>query len=62
LQDCSVKYEHIYLNRYDTVRQLQAGLTACSDFYSHERPHQSLDYRTPAEEHFVLCSEPRHSP
>ena len=27
-------------------------------FYNHERPHQSLNYRTPAEEHFVLCSEP----
>ncbi|MCY4093477.1 MAG: integrase core domain-containing protein [Caldilineaceae bacterium] len=34
------------------------GLTAYFDFYSHERPHQSLNYRTPADEHFVLCSEP----
>ena len=54
----SVKYENIYLNQYDTVRQLHAGLTAYFDFYNHERPHQSLNYRTPAEEHFVLCSEP----
>ena len=50
----SVKYENIYLNQYDTVRQLQTGLTAYLDFYNHERPHQSLNYRTPAEEHFVL--------
>ena len=54
----SVKYEDIYLNQYDTVRQLDAGLSAYFDFYNHERPHQSPDYRTPAEEHFVLCSEP----
>ena len=54
----SVKYEDIYLNQYDTVRQLHAGLSAYFDFYNHERPHQSLNYRTPAEEHFVLCSEP----
>ena len=54
----SVKYEDIYLNQYDTVRQLQAGLTDYLDFYNHERPHQSPDDRTPAEEHFVLCSEP----
>ncbi len=54
----SVKYENIYLNQYDTVHQLHAGLTAYFDFYNHERPHQSLNYRTPAEEHFVLCSEP----
>ena len=47
-------YENIYLNQYDTVRQLQTGLTAYFNFYNHERPHQSLNYRTPAEEHFVL--------
>ena len=57
----SVKYENIYLNQYDTVRQLQTGLTAYIDFYNHERPHQSLNYRTPAEEHVVLLSEPAAS-
>ena len=46
--------EGFYLNQYDTVRQLQALLTTYFDFYNHERPHQSPDYRTPAEEHFVL--------
>ena len=51
----SVKYENIYPEQYDTGRQLHAGLTDYFDFYSHERPHQSPDYRTPAEEHFVLC-------
>ena len=50
----SVKYENIYLQQYDSVRQLQAGLSDYFDFYNHERPHQSLNYRTPAEEHFVL--------
>ena len=50
----SVKYENIYLQQYDSVRQLQAGLSDEFDFYNHERPHQSLNYRTPAEEHFVL--------
>ena len=30
----SVKYENIYLNQYDTVRQLQTGLTAYFDFSS----------------------------
>ena len=50
----SVRYENIYLNQNDTVRQLRTCLTAYFDFYNHERPHQSLNYRTPAEEHFVL--------
>ena len=50
----SVKYENIHLNQFDTVRELQTGLSAYFDFYNHERPHQSLNYRTPAEEHFLL--------
>ena len=37
----SVKYESIHLNQYDTVRQLQTGLTAYFDFYNHEGPHPS---------------------
>ena len=45
----SVKYENIYLNQNDTVPQLQTGLRAYFNFYNHERPHQSLNYRTPAE-------------
>ena len=57
----SVKYEDIYLNQYDTVPQLQAGLTAYFDFYNHERLHQSFNYRTPAEERFVFRSEPAAS-
>ncbi|MXX26080.1 MAG: transposase [Caldilineaceae bacterium SB0668_bin_21] len=44
----------MYLQQYDTGQQLQAGLTAYFDFYNHGRTHQSLNYRTPAEEHFVL--------
>ena len=39
----SVKYENIYLNQYDSVRQLQAGLSDDFDFYNHESPHQSPD-------------------
>jgi len=44
----SLKYENIYLNDYASVAELRAGLTQYFHFYNHERPHQSLDYRTPA--------------
>jgi putative transposase len=44
----TVKYEELYLKRYETVPQLQAGLSAWFGFYNEERPHQSLEYRTPA--------------
>ena len=50
----SVKYENIYLQQYETARQLRDGLSEYFNFYNYERPHQSLSYRTPAEEHFVL--------
>jgi putative transposase len=45
----SVKQEDIYLKRYERVPQLQAGLRDYFPFYNDRRPHQSLDYRTPAE-------------
>lgn len=45
----SVKYEDIYLKDYASVPALDAGLASYFRFYNHERPHQSLAYRTPAE-------------
>jgi putative transposase len=45
----TVKYENIYLNDYESVRQLSAGLRKYFKFYCHERPHSSLGKRTPAE-------------
>ena len=45
----SVKYEDIYLNKYEHVTELETGLTAYFRFYDEERLHQSLDYRTPGE-------------
>jgi putative transposase len=49
----SVKYEDIYLQDYATVPALAAGLGSYFQFYNHERPHQSLAYRAPAEVHWV---------
>lgn len=43
----TVKYEEIYLKDYATVDDLISGLSEFFDFYSHERPHQSLNGRTP---------------
>ena len=45
----SVKYEEVYLHDYMTGVECHAGLSAYMEFYCEERPHQSLDYRTPAE-------------
>jgi len=44
----SVKYEDIYLNCYEDGLALYKGMEAYFEFYNRERPHQSLDYDTPA--------------
>ncbi len=45
----SVKYEEVYLKEYATAWDAEASLGSYFRFYSHERIHQSLGYRTPAE-------------
>ena len=45
----SVKYEDVYLHGYEIVPELERGLGRYFTFYNEERPHQSLDYRTPWE-------------
>jgi putative transposase len=44
----SLKYEEVYLKDYTSVTEAEAGIGGYFEFYNHERPHQSLDYRTPA--------------
>ena len=44
----SVKQEYVYLSPCDGGQELWRGLADYFRFYNTERPHQSLDYRTPA--------------
>ena len=50
----SVKYEDIYLRDYTTALALETGLRTYFNLYNHQRFHQSLDYRTPAQVYFGL--------
>ena len=45
----SVKYEEVYLHDYATVPVAVRGLRNYFEFYNIQRPHQSLDDRTPRE-------------
>jgi putative transposase len=45
----SVKYEEVYLKDYGTAWEAEDSLSSYFHFYCHERIHQSLDYRTPAD-------------
>jgi putative transposase len=48
----SVKYEDVYINDYGSVPALERGLANYFYLYNDERPHQSLNYRTPAALYF----------
>jgi putative transposase len=45
----SLKYEEVYWRGYALVPEARTGVGNWFRFYNHERPHQSLGYRTPAE-------------
>ena len=45
----SLKQEDVYLKAYETVAEARACIGAYIAFYNQQRPHQSLNYLTPAE-------------
>lgn len=48
----SVKYEDIYPKGYECLKEVRQGLRKYFEFYNEKRPHQGLEYRTPAEVYF----------
>lgn len=45
----TIKYEEVYLHDYTNPKEAARNLTRYIQFYNHERPHQSLNYKTPAQ-------------
>jgi putative transposase len=43
----SLKHEDIYINEYNSPKELRRGIAAYIKEYNQIRPHQSLDYETP---------------
>jgi putative transposase len=55
----SVKYEEVYLNDYENVWEAENRIGSYFAFYNHERPHQSLGYRTPEQVYLESTIEGR---
>ena len=50
----TVKYEEVYLHDYRTVSEAKDRLGPYFDFYNTERPHASLENRTPFEVYYGI--------
>jgi putative transposase len=48
----SYKWEKLYLEDCETGHQLRQITRDYVEYYNNRRPHQSLDYKTPAEYYF----------
>lgn len=48
----TIKYEEVYLKAYASPREARQELGSYLHFYNYGRPHQSLDYLTPAQIYF----------
>ena len=45
----SLKYECVYMHSLNTVKEARDEIKKYFQFYNNERPHQSLQYKKPAE-------------
>lgn len=48
----TLKYDHVYLHEYNSPKEARQQIGAFIHEYNYDRPHQSLDYRVPAEFYF----------
>ena len=51
----NVKHEDVYIKGYSTMEEVRIGLNEYFLFYNSERPHQSLQYKTPDAVYASAC-------
>jgi len=52
----TVKYEEIYLNEHENVKDAVLGIGKYFYFYNNVRPHQALECKTPCEVYQNGCN------
>ncbi len=52
----TIKYEEVYLHEYASPKEAQRQLANYIHFYNFERPHQALDYQTPAQLYGIVLN------
>ena len=55
----SLKYEEVYLNDYQSVKEARRGINSYMDFYNDGRLHQSLNYEKPIDIRNAYLLEPK---
>lgn len=50
----SLKWEKLYLEEYETGHHLRKIIKDYIEYYNTQRPHQSLNYKTPVEYHYAF--------
>ena len=53
----TIKYEDIYLNEYETMKELRAGIKKYMNLYNRKRLHSAIDYQTPNEAYFKWVND-----
>ena len=48
----SAKVERIYLNQYNTIKELKEDVTDYMEFYNYRRFHETLEYKKPMNVYF----------
>jgi len=53
----TIKYEDIYLNEYETMKELRVGVKKYMNLYNRKRLHSAIDYQTPNEAYFKWVND-----
>lgn len=58
----TLKYEEVYVKEYSNPKEARKEIAKFIQRYNYERPHQSLEYQTPAEVYFGSGTATLHPP